>query len=136
MGPDENASDDILEEDMYQGWDDDDVTLAHLKDVLIDCAVDETLARSVFDIITGDADESTASTNTVISHSNLRSLRLHVRRRQDDFRMPGQGQSYFDGLMELFTCEWLIERRNEPHRINRRNRSHDDAPHAAHGGKC
>lgn len=82
--PDENASENIPEEDMHQGCDDDDVMLAHLKDAIIDCAVDETIARSIFDMITRDAgtETSNSSPSTARSHSNSRWLCLHVRRRQ------------------------------------------------------
>lgn len=123
VGPDENAFDDIDEEDMYlSSWDHDDVTLPHLKDAIVDCAIDETLARSIFDIISKAADTSHRITSTATSHSNLRWLRLDVQRRNGRFGNPGEGLFSFDGLIELFTRDWIVERRNEPH---------NDASHAA-----
>lgn len=115
VGPDENASDDITEEDMYQGWDGDDVTLAHLKDAIVDCAIDETLARSIFDIISRGTGASHTGTDMRTSHSNFRWLRLDIHRRRGRFGTPGAGSSYFAGLMQLFTREWVVERRHRSH---------------------
>ncbi|KAI0469969.1 hypothetical protein GGR56DRAFT_661383 [Xylariaceae sp. FL0804] len=109
VGFDEDASDDIPEEDMYQDSNPHMVTLPHLKDAIIDCAIDERLAQAIFNTISG------CDMSTYTGHSNLRWLRLDINRRLGRFGTPGRGSSYFDGLMELFTREWVVERRNEPH---------------------
>lgn len=122
VGPDGNASYNIAEEDMYlTRLDRDDVMLTHLKDAIVDCAIDETLARSIFDTISGGADTSSTSASKATGPSSFRWLRLDVRRRKGRFGTPGEGSYHFDGLIELFMRDWVVERRNEPH---------DDASHA------
>lgn len=117
VGPDENASDDVPEEDMYMhdGWDDDEVEFSHLKDAIVDCAIDETLARSIFDIISGGTETSDAGSSITTGHFNLSWLRLEIHRRQGRFGTPGEGSSYFENLIDLFTRDWVVERRNESH---------------------
>lgn len=117
VGPDENASDDIDEEGgLYlSSRDRDDVTLLRLKDAIVDCAVDETLARSIFDTINGGANTHITSTTTATGPLSFRWLRLDVRRREGRFGTLGLGSDDFDGLIELFMREWVVERRNEPH---------------------
>ncbi|ETS79157.1 hypothetical protein PFICI_09010 [Pestalotiopsis fici W106-1] len=115
VGPDENASDDVPEEDMYQSWENAAVTLPHLKDAIVDCAIDGTLARSIFNVISDEGNARSTRSAATTSFSNLRWLRLDVRREIGRFATPGYEEPDFDGLLDLFTRSWVVERREESH---------------------
>lgn len=106
---------------VHDGWNDDEVEYPHLKDAIVNCAIDETLARSIFDIISGGTETTDAGSCITTGHFNLRWLRLEIHRRRGRFGTSGRTSSYFDSLIELFTRDLVVERRND---------SHSEASHA------
>jgi hypothetical protein len=93
VGPNQNADDNMDQDQMYGSFADGDIAYEHVRDAIKDCAIDETLARSILAVSDG---------------GKLSYLRLEVNRERGRFSTIFPMD--FEDCMALFARNWVCQK--------------------------